>query len=313
MFGFLTGLDLCSLRRVSTASLSAVDEYMRRVYSVNRIFAPFFTPDQTIELRQIQSETSLLVSGSAVVQFFERVNYPGSNLNLYIEEKDMPTLAQFIDSCGYKFKNSPSQPSSLRDALEKKDDWIRLSYPHKNHWYDDVPQQFMATFSFVKQTPLRPPIEVQIVVSTGLSIAPVFDFHSTVVMNIITYKTAISFFPLSSFHFRETLVTSPDRDKGKAGLQKYSVRGWTVIENMESYPLDKYRPAEYYSRTRSIGDPHSWMIHLAPIDKRACRNEYPLNIDWIVNQGRLGDLAAVTHMQLCAPSGDDDGYLLYHR
>ncbi|KAH8801844.1 hypothetical protein DL96DRAFT_1538137 [Flagelloscypha sp. PMI_526] len=312
VFGFLTGLELCRFRRVCKASLSAMDEYMRRVFSVNRIFSPFFTPEQVIEIRQIQSETSLLVSGSAAVQFFGRVNYPGSNLNLYIEEKDMTTLARFIEYCGYKFTNSPSQPSSLRDALEKKGDWILLSPPRKEYWYDDDSQQLMAIFSFVKQFPLRAPLEVQIVVSTSLAIAPIFNFHSTVVMNIITYKTAVSLFPLSSFHLHETLVTTSVGDKGKAGLQKYSARGWTVLERGKDSSLDKYDPPkEYRPGTRHVGDNHSWIFHLVPAEERAYSYQYPLNIYWLVDHERSRPGGAFTHMQLYA-SSDSDSYQLYH-
>ncbi|KAH8801911.1 hypothetical protein DL96DRAFT_1634557 [Flagelloscypha sp. PMI_526] len=94
IFLFLTGLELCLLRSVCKVSHSTVDEYMSRAFSVDRIFSRFFAPHAIPEFRRIQGETNFFMSGSAAVQFFGCVNYPNSNLDLYINEDHMKKSIQ---------------------------------------------------------------------------------------------------------------------------------------------------------------------------------------------------------------------------
>ncbi|KAH8801842.1 hypothetical protein DL96DRAFT_1774268 [Flagelloscypha sp. PMI_526] len=302
---FLTGLDLCRFKSVCTASFHIVDEYMYRMFTVDRIFSPFFTPEQTILLRQIQFDTSFLVSESAAVQFFERTNYPGSDLNLYIEEEvDTNSLFQFLEGCGYTFKNSSSQPPSLNEALAAKNDWIPLSDTYREYESDYDPPWFMATFFFEQQHPSGPPIVVQVTVSTGPALAPIFDMHSTVSMNIITPMNAISLFPVSSFHLYETLVTTPNMDESEreAGLKKYSVRGWTTLRYKKVWYLDDCEsPEELDAYIRHIGDEYCWTIPLPPIHGRdGITTDYFRGTYWIYHtqRSRAGD--QVVHVNLLA-------------
>ncbi|KAH8801929.1 hypothetical protein DL96DRAFT_1634611 [Flagelloscypha sp. PMI_526] len=301
---FLTGLDLCRFKGVCTASLRVVDEYTRRVFTVDRIFSPFFTAEQTILLRQIQFDTNFLVSGSAAVQFFERTNYSGSDLTLYIaEEEDTNSLFQFIESCGYTFKNSSSQPTSLKKALETKDNWVPLSSTYRQYESDYDPPWFMATFSFEQQHPSGPPLNVHVTVSTGWADAPIFNFTSTVVMNIITSMNAISLFPFSSFHLYETLVTTPDLEESEreVELQKYSARGWTILRRKKIWYMDGCdSPEEYSAYMRHIGDEYCWII---PLSSTRGGDSYDYMLHgkyWVYSEQRSKTGDRVAHMQLAA-------------
>ncbi|KAH8801897.1 hypothetical protein DL96DRAFT_772186 [Flagelloscypha sp. PMI_526] len=147
---FLTGLQLCRLRRVSKACLNIVDEFMRRAFSVDYVFSRFFTPDQITSLRRIQAKTNFVVSGSAAVQFFERAMFPDSDLDLYVEEQHVKMLALFITQSGYVFKHSPHQPGSLLATLKDRSDWVTVSGegPTKYGFIDTVP---MMVFTFEKE------------------------------------------------------------------------------------------------------------------------------------------------------------------
>ncbi|KAH8801930.1 hypothetical protein DL96DRAFT_1823463 [Flagelloscypha sp. PMI_526] len=309
---FLTGLDLCRFKSVCTASFHIVDEYMRRVFTVERIFSPFFTPEQIILLRQIQFDTSFLVSGCAAVQFFERTKYPGSDLNLYIAgEKSTNSLFRFIEGCGYVFKNSSSQPPSLKEALAAKNDWIPLSDTYREYESDYDPPWFMATFFFEQQHPSGPPIVVQVTYVFFLHcIVPIrvclclFWLHVSVSMNIITPMNAISLFPVSSFHLYETLVTTPSMDESEreAGLKKYSVRGWTTLRYKKVWYLDDCEsPEELDAYVRHIGDEYCWTIPLPSI--HGCdgiTTDYFRGTYWIFHtqRSRAGD--QVVHVNLLA-------------
>ncbi|KAH8801866.1 hypothetical protein DL96DRAFT_1774284 [Flagelloscypha sp. PMI_526] len=213
---FLTGLELCLLRRVCKASLTIVDQYQRRVFSVDRILTRFFTLEEIKEFRLIQVETDFVISGSAAVQFFERISYPDSDLDLYIEEGQMERLSLFMEKSGYAFKNTPSQPDNILTALQQQDIWATISGEDLDQ-YGWEGESAIAVFSFEKQLPSGQVRKVQAIVSTCEVIATVLAFHSTVVMNIITHQSAISFFPVSSFHRYHTIVTASNAKNARRG------------------------------------------------------------------------------------------------
>ncbi|KAH8801906.1 hypothetical protein DL96DRAFT_1634551 [Flagelloscypha sp. PMI_526] len=259
---FLTGLELCLLRRVCKASLTIVDQYMHRVFSVDRILSRFFTPEEIIELRRIQAETDFVISGSAAVQFFERISYPNSDLDLYIDEQQMEKLALFMEKSGYAFKKTPSQPDNILTVLQQRDTWVTISGEEQDEYGWDG-QSIMTVLSFEKQLPTGHIRKVQAIVSTCEVIATVLAFHSTVVMNIITYQSAISFFPVSSFHRYHTIVTASN-EKVEACLDKYRARGWKEIRPWPTSSIPLHQEC-MKGMARRTTDRWCWTIPLPPL------------------------------------------------
>ncbi|KAG2022616.1 hypothetical protein CC2G_000352 [Coprinopsis cinerea AmutBmut pab1-1] len=64
----------------------------------------------------------------------------------------------------------------------------------------------------------------------------ILSFHSTCVMNFITYEAAYSMYPAATFSAR--IATSMDRitDKELGALAKYERRGWTITTNVQWQP-----------------------------------------------------------------------------
>ncbi|KAH8801880.1 hypothetical protein DL96DRAFT_1475902 [Flagelloscypha sp. PMI_526] len=220
---FLTGLELILLRRVCKSSLTFVDEYMHRVLTVDRIFSPFFTSQQIVELRRIQAVTNFVVSGSAAVQFFERVGYPNSDLDLYVEERHRSGLTLFIEQSGYEFKNIPSKSTCISTISLPQSNCKKINDEEQNVNSWDGRNAAVA-LSFEKKSSFSQPRKIQVIASANNVVTNILSFHSSswvilplfvsltisnlaVIMNIITYHAAIAFFPVSSFHRHQTLVS----------------------------------------------------------------------------------------------------------
>jgi hypothetical protein len=92
-------------------------------------------------------------------------------------------------------------------------------------------------------------------------------FHSTVVVNVISWNKAYSIFPDATFLERETFVLLPLDDSSKKAIVKYGERGWknwTSSENQR--PDEKELPRSLAPKPtdqfRRVGDTKTWIVDL---------------------------------------------------
>lgn len=60
---------------------------MKRAFNLDKLLSRFFSPPEILRFRELQCSTGMLISGSTALKFFERVVYPDSDLDLYIEHR----------------------------------------------------------------------------------------------------------------------------------------------------------------------------------------------------------------------------------
>ena len=75
-------------------------------------------------------------------------------------------------------------------------------------------------------TPLVAAKKIQIVTSQTVPLHCILGFHSTTVMNFITWNKAYSLYPWTTFALRIGVVTKNTTDPVIRCLEKYSERGW---------------------------------------------------------------------------------------
>ena len=63
----------------------------------------YFTDDQILRFRHLQATTGVIISGSTALQFFERILYPESDLDLYVEHRYRRPIALWLASIGYHY------------------------------------------------------------------------------------------------------------------------------------------------------------------------------------------------------------------
>lgn len=81
------------------------------------------------------------------------------------------------------------------------------------------------------------------------------------VMNFISYDTAYSLYPYSTFCDRRSLVWGfiSQRERDAAG--KYATRGWIVKHHLVKTDY-VVLPSELEIKKRTVGDPLCWSFHL---------------------------------------------------
>ncbi|KAI0029336.1 hypothetical protein K488DRAFT_15199, partial [Vararia minispora EC-137] len=223
----LSPRDLAALLACSRLINAEVSAYCRRAFSINRILQPYFrSPDS---FRVLQSTTGTLISGSAALQFFDRTEYPSSDLDLYVEHRYVARVVAFLQNEGYTFQAWTFQPPTVEETLVE----ISRRIQSHNHMFGENGERehytgggLAGVLHFHKGDR-----EIQLMAARASPLTIIYGFHSTCVMNIITHEKAYSLFPLATFEKREALIIKcqHERERDQIARQKYLSRGWTMV------------------------------------------------------------------------------------
>ncbi|KAL0072165.1 hypothetical protein AAF712_001088 [Marasmius tenuissimus] len=221
IFDKLSITDLAHFARTCKLAKTETERYYQSGFSVNKLLLPYFTYDEIQDFRMVQAYTGALISGSTALQYFERTRYKDSDLDVYVEYRHAKVLADFLESAGYIFKPKESQRQdlTLASALEGTDDENECEY-------GPGLKGIQGIFSLTKGER-----NIQIITAKDSTMEVIFNFHCTVVMNVISYSHAYCMFPKATLEQRTGLVCvsaneEEERDKAR---NKYLERGWKLI------------------------------------------------------------------------------------
>lgn len=293
---FSTPAMLMRLARVCRTSHAAVRSHIARCYNINTHLSHFFS--DPLSFRSLQARTGALISGSNALQFLDRTHYPEADLDIYCAYEVRAELGWWlIRHEGYTFKPNSRQDPSFHVALEQ----ARLpGAPVPENPYSSL-KAVSAVYTFTKRVerddgPSRR-LKVQIIVAYNSPMEAIFDFHSTVVLNVISFSHAYSLYPCATFHHRVSLALIPGRRVDSHIRTKYEARGWSFVDSVPSpappftenpmgeMALRLFRPREcahcphcteqrardlsiahaFPAGLRWIGDRQSWVLPL-PLD-----------------------------------------------
>ncbi|KAJ6495908.1 hypothetical protein DFH09DRAFT_1002254 [Mycena vulgaris] len=241
IFSSLATRDLLCLMRTCK---HLYDLVLHTSFDVSCLLSPFFGNAENVKhFREIQAQTGTLISGSTALQFFERVRWPRSDLDIYAHREFATIPAHFLVGNGYIFNPRPNQNPDLLAQLSKttKD---RLTLSYLGRGISDV-------FDFSKGDR-----KVQLIVACSTPMEIILSFHATCVMNVLSHDHAYALYPEATFVYRDALVIVTAGAGQEAGRQKYVDRGWKMLDVAES--------REFGGGPRWVGDRHTWTIPLRP-------------------------------------------------
>ncbi|KAF8185704.1 hypothetical protein BJ912DRAFT_972907 [Pholiota molesta] len=237
---------------------SIVESYIRRRFQIDKLLATYFTPSQIADFRRLQASTGMLISGSTALQFFNRVVYPDSDLDVYVEHAYREDIGLWLLSIGYKYVPYPTSNSkTFQDDLDLNPDTTPSRMLTQRHFIESGQGYLGAqcVFTFVKQKPFR---KVQMITSLNSPLERILSFHSTCVMNVITHNAAYSFFPRGTFIERRAQACT-DRTTAMAAFKKYRERGWSLNQFITRDEFDDSTFA-FARGIRYVGDAQCWTI-----------------------------------------------------
>ncbi|KAH7927105.1 hypothetical protein BV22DRAFT_988881, partial [Leucogyrophana mollusca] len=219
--------DLFALQSTNSRLRSLVQAFKSTRWDINALFSKFFS-DPLIFRRQLYA-CDAIVSGSQVVQFFANVQYPDSDLDIFLCLEGALPMARWLTANGYLFQPaSYLQTHVERFILSLSREFDLRSAPYKPRYLDE---QIIAVLNFYKHIGGIQTMKVQIIIVPHNPIRHVLDFHSTLVMNFIAWDRAVSIFPNQSFvdncsfvaHLSKTQYPTPRWSR------KWANRGYRMV------------------------------------------------------------------------------------
>ncbi|THV00426.1 hypothetical protein K435DRAFT_657263, partial [Dendrothele bispora CBS 962.96] len=237
-----------------------VASFNERAFHVARILRRYF-PDASVlsKFRYLQYYLDILISGSTALQFLERTTYNNTDLDLYMNYEAVPQFKRFLETtAGYVWTpRCPHETSAYRNLYEA---YATVS-PH-------IPYEargIVKVFNFLCEGET-----VQVIATKNGPMDAILGFHSTCVMNVITFSHAYSLFPYTTFHSNANVrisrrfTSAPAILTYKAAIEKYERRGWQSAYIPSS---DVYLRlcSEFRTGLRYVGDSSSWTVALEGI------------------------------------------------
>ncbi|KAH9899412.1 hypothetical protein C8Q73DRAFT_320240 [Cubamyces lactineus] len=273
LFDECSAATLLRIARTCRAGHRAITTYYRKTFNIDRLLTRFFPSpapfcsitgcghhehsqiyDRARVFRSLQARTGTLISGSCALQFFDRTVYPASDLDLYVHLCHRREVGRWLVQEGYTYEPTTHQDRNLEVEVEKV-----YEQPTPVEKYSGNESCIYQVFNFKRsildakrlsvddgrEHPLagsRPPEEhgelrIQLIVAKETPMEVILGFHSTCVMNVISYAKAYCLFPQATLEDRLSMfINSPSDDtlsqkpeRYQRAVIKYTERGFTFV------------------------------------------------------------------------------------
>ncbi|KAJ7864794.1 hypothetical protein B0H14DRAFT_2735536 [Mycena olivaceomarginata] len=247
LFSQIPARDLVRLMQTCRCTYTLVKAIC---FNVPRLLSRFFGDATSVDdFRRMQGYTGAIISGSTALQFFNRLTWPNTDLDIYVTRASAAIAVVFILENGYTFSPRDFQDRNVSLQLCESVKDSPPGYPGKG---------IANVLNFYKDG-----TKIQLIIVKTTPIEVILHFHSTCVMNIITHDAAFSLYPWST-------VLDPvgaweddftGRELKEDARQKYADRGWTIIRS----PSASGKSELGVRMVRSVGDRFTWTIFLPPV------------------------------------------------
>lgn len=126
LLSFLSARSLLRMSRVCRQTRTAVSAYMKEAFDIERLLKRFF--DQPSAFRTLQARTGTLIAGSIALQYFDRSNYPSSDLDLYVHPRHRREVGMWLLSAGYAFYPYRDRDSDFETVISRNPQSEGLHY-----------------------------------------------------------------------------------------------------------------------------------------------------------------------------------------
>ncbi|KAI0148170.1 hypothetical protein F4776DRAFT_660343 [Hypoxylon sp. NC0597] len=242
---YLDTEDVLNLARTSTAIRRNI---MDNDWNINSKLARFIK-DPT-GFRSQLGHSDALISGSFALQFFERITWLDSDLDIVVRDgENLEGLANFLTTVeGYKMteEQGPYKPN--------QDTYIKEVQTYMYSMKGD------ANVDGNKSAKSK----IQLTVTHCIPLLAILrTYYTTAVINFISWDKAYSLFPRATFLYHETMPLKPVNEHFGRLHSKYSERGWRMRTQPITYDVYPGRKSPFGQKAnRRVGDEDTWKIRL---------------------------------------------------
>ncbi|KAK7014071.1 hypothetical protein VNI00_019433 [Paramarasmius palmivorus] len=209
---FLETVEVVRLGRTSRWVQAVSRDYFDHYITADKVLSFWFSEAERALVRRFQATTGMIISGSAVLAVLANFAFRPNDLDLYIPVQHCATFMDFLLRCQYSF--SPKRGRQGGDPVAAL----------KRTCFDDgipsyVPAGVLDSFDFTR-SPRQNKLgcdrsegeersetqRVQVMATEGSPIYAVLNFHSTIVMNIMTYSNIVCFYPRHTLSSKKLIL-----------------------------------------------------------------------------------------------------------
>ncbi|KIJ50912.1 hypothetical protein M422DRAFT_158739 [Sphaerobolus stellatus SS14] len=182
LFAHLPPSALIRVSRTCRLARGAVKDYSRRAYSINDLRRFFADP---IGFRSLQARTGALISGSQALQFFERVRWPASDLDIYVWPETALEVAALIVKEGYEFRPFGFQPEELEAAARvlgsnaSTNPGVQENAPQDAPLMEGYQEDHLRNVLSFEKVRGGETLKIQVMIPKSTPVAAILTFHSS--------------------------------------------------------------------------------------------------------------------------------------
>lgn len=253
IFSCLPPLAVIYCSRTCRLLYRACKDFNQRSYNITKHLAYFFNNPSWF--RSIQASTGAVISGSNAIQFFDRSFYDTSDLDIFVGQSFAMEIARWlIESEGYFYRPFGSDNADIAKSLTFTPIGRNDINGRSLHSHEYRGTGMSRIFEFLREGNKK----IQLITTIVSPLHCILSFHSTCVMNFITFEGAYSLYPIATFQNRETITVGPVGEREGRALAKYAIRGWTVYAG--NWDDNTLRRVLFFDKRRHILDRHTWII-----------------------------------------------------
>ncbi|KAJ7018548.1 hypothetical protein C8F04DRAFT_896664, partial [Mycena alexandri] len=220
--------DIIALEAASVVLHNIIEYYKSRVWNPDIFFRPWFI-DNPRQFREILRDCGAVVSGSQITQFLDRSRYPGSDMDVFLRVGGLPQMGRWLQGQGYNYTSHSRTYQSFRQSVLRMSNKVITERSS-----GDYPVKGVFNYHRFVASPTT--IFIQKIQLVTVDLNPIhhilFDFHSTAVMNFMTFNAVTSIFPLSTFILHKSYVVknrSESAAQSSRWKAKYRDRGFRLV------------------------------------------------------------------------------------
>ncbi|KAJ3920927.1 hypothetical protein F5877DRAFT_65348 [Lentinula edodes] len=227
--------DLLSFGKTCKQTRVDVRKYRERVFSIQHAYRNFFNIEEIGEFQNLQSSIGLLVSGSTVLEFFNREIYKG-DLDTFCNIQHCKVAGNWLISHAYSYRPKQDQAIDFDSSFSET--------------YNKETASQIAQDADTDEYQFNTVIRIQA------------NELSACVMNVFTHRAAYCLFSKLTLEEKTTMlidIQAPLNAREMYPIQKYKNRGFKIMHNPDF---------------RLICDPSSSLSAVVPRyigDRHCCR------------------------------------------
>ena len=194
------------------------------------------------------AQSGAIISGSAALVMFQPQIKKPNNIDFYVPPRGLAQLLKFVLAHGYK---------------------LAVPVPREEGYLPNIVLKLVHPVSASL---------IDIVVSAKNAVEEVTKFHSTVVMNYVTYYGVVSLYPSWTMSGVGTIVGKMD-EKNRC-IRKYRDCGYTMVNDPSLLPMGKQGQGLELQAKRSMFDEETFFIPFDDVAPTSLPTFETKEIEW---------------------------------